>query len=114
MVTLLDGPATGVRLMLRRVPLMLRVVQNTKTLDWDALDQLEDTPADGEAIYVYRCEGITGSVHINTGRRPGGGFYQVATYKLWPEQPADAEIRTNDAWQAWCEKNRARLEAGTP
>lgn len=52
-----DGPAAGVNLSLRRAPMFLRVVQNNQTGEWDALDQLDDTPEKNETIFVYKVHG---------------------------------------------------------
>jgi len=41
MVVFMEGPADGQRLMLRRIPIMLRVVQN-RSGEWDALNELDD------------------------------------------------------------------------
>lgn len=104
MITFLDGPAAGETLQLRRVPLLLRVVQG-RVGAWDALDQLDDEPRKTESIHVYRRRddlGI-GSIHL-CGRgkaRGASGRYYVCSYSVLPEQPADYEMRTNEAWAAW-------------
>ena len=116
MIQFLDGPAAGVKLMLRRAPLMLRVVRSALG-KWDGLDQPADEANAREQIFVYRMDGEPkGSVHLSCrgANRAASGFYPIADYKLWPEQPADEHVRTTKAWSAWCESNRDRLTAGTP
>lgn len=88
--TFIDGPAKGKRLQLSRSPIVLRVVQAADgTID--ALDQLEDTAGQGEAIYVY----------ILT-EKPSG-------YRLLIAQPKDEEVRDNARFAAWCNANRDTL-----
>lgn len=101
MIRLLDGPAAGQTLMLKRAPRFLRVVRGPSG-KWDALDQLDDTPNDDETITVYaRGAEKPGVVHLNMGRL-GGGFYVLAYYRHHPAQPAEWQMRETSAWQAWC------------
>ncbi len=105
MTTFKDGPAAGKTLMIRRAPYYLRVTSHP--IDGvDALDQIGDTAKDDEMLTAYRVIGTPGAVHLNTGRKPGGGFYPVATYEMVAKQPMDAEMRTNAAWKTWCEANK--------
>lgn len=111
-----DGPAAGVTLSCHgRTPLMLRVVQNSRG-EWDALNEIEDTPKPDERIYVYIIASPPGWMHVSY--RPRSRSYSGSTseYKLWPEQPAEAHVRGNKAWQAWCAANHGaiipRLPAG--
>lgn len=110
----LDGPAAGVSLSLRRSPLLLRVVCTSNgDPKWDALDQLSDTPAAGEDIYVYRKVKDDGTVHID-GVRNGKRFGQwlsMATYAVVREQPDDATMRDTAQWRAWCEANAETARA---
>lgn len=55
-VTFLDGPGKGQGLNLKRAPLFLRLVVKPDGRI-DALDQLEDRPADEERLYAYRLQG---------------------------------------------------------
>lgn len=113
MVKFLDGPAQCVVLQLRRSPTFLRVVHDKNYEKWlckkgrsefDALDQLRDTPAAHETIYVYRLKQNFGTVHINSrdknGRHNGGTFVR-AEYALHAVQPPDDVLRDTAAWQAW-------------
>lgn len=95
-MNVLDGPAKGQHLMIRRCPLFLRMVQNARG-QWDALDQVEDDPKVGETVYVY--ERIPGT-HFNAFVRPGGR-HEFADYKFIPEAPTDV-LRKREDWQAWC------------
>jgi len=101
MTTFQDGPAKGQHLMLRRCARFLRVVEaNGK---WDALDQLHDEPRPEETLYAYEIVGEPGMMHLNAGRGRGG-CYPIATYRLVANQPTDADMRTTEAWHAWCVK----------
>ncbi len=101
MTTFEDGPAKGQHLMLKRAARFLRVVEaNGK---WDALDQLFDTPEPTETLYAYEIIGPPGMCHLNCGR-DGGSWYPIATYRFVKVQPADAEMRSTEAWGKWCEQ----------
>ena len=100
MIRFLNGPAMGKTLMLKRAPRFLRVVQGNDG-EFDALDQVDDSPRDDERIVVYEIKGKPAMVHLNMGRK-GGGWYPVAEYLIVPEQPEDAKVRSTPAWQAWC------------
>ncbi|MDB5294956.1 MAG: hypothetical protein JWO31_939 [Phycisphaerales bacterium] len=109
MITFANGPAVGVSLWLRRAPLFLRVVRAAAG-EWDALDQLADTPRRGEAIHVYVRVGRPTLLHVDgqdgAGRRRGWTS-QHGEYRAWPDQPGDAHTRQTAAWRAWCEANKA-------
>ncbi len=105
MTKFLDGPAADQILALRRAPLLLRVVQNPKG-EWDALDQLGDTPGDKEKIFVYVLTEKAGYMHIcvrGKGRK-GGGYYAVANYRYVPDAHPNC-LRDTEAWRAWCREN---------
>lgn len=106
----IDGPATGVQLQHRRAPIMLRVVQNAAG-KWDVLDQPGDTPAPDEKIFVYRLTARACSYHlcVRGKNRDAGGWYQDGVYKVLVPQPNDVDLRTADAWDAWCELNKSHL-----
>jgi len=115
MVSFLDGPAAGVVLELHRAPVFLRVLQDTRGLDqWDACDQLIDTPCADEIVTVYVRIGKAGWVHIDftdkAGRRRGE-TYATAEYRLHDEQPADEIVRSQSRWRAWAELEWDRLKA---
>lgn len=99
MTTFEDGPAKGQNLMLRRAPVFLRVVERAGV--WDALDQLEDTPAPDETIHAYALTAKPGGCHINRGGGRGG-FYVVAIYKQVNNPPPSDVMRETDRWAQWC------------
>lgn len=119
-IEFIGGPANGVSLNFIRTPIMLRVVHSTQTCadgrqyeKWDALNELEDTAADGETISIYRLVGQPGWVHLDgrdkiTGKRFGRTEIS-AEYHFEEVQPADANVRDNAKWAAWCEANRERI-----
>jgi hypothetical protein len=102
MINFANGPAAGSHLMLRRAPYFLRVVRSKKSGEIDALDQLGDEPSKGEELFAYQQTWSGGMVHLLMSPRSQSGFYAQANYELVPEQPSDAEMRTNEAWQKWC------------
>lgn len=103
MTTFTDGPAKGQTLMLKRAAKFLRVTQADGK--FDALDQIGDTPKPEETLFAYVLTGEVGHCHLNMGRGRGG-FYPIATYRLVPEQPSQATMRLQGAWEAWCLANR--------
>jgi hypothetical protein len=100
-----DGPAKGQTLMLKRSPQFLRVAEAGGK--WDALDQFEDTPEPGEKLHAYERHGEAGGCHI---RASGGrsGFYTVASYRHCAEQPAQEQMRDQDAWRDWCREQQQK------
>ncbi|HEX8914395.1 MAG TPA: hypothetical protein VF796_18755 [Humisphaera sp.] len=112
MITFTDGPAAGVELSLARQPLLLRVVRSAGG-EWDALDQLDDVARPRERIFLYRLT-APAQFHGWIDFRTPGGFRRgqrlvSAAYAAVPDPPADAVLRDNAAWAAWCEANRERL-----
>lgn len=103
MTTFEDGPAKGNRLMIKRAPRFLRVVEDAGK--FDALDQLTDTPAATEKLYAYELADNPTMCHINCGHGRGG-FYPIASYRLFPNQPTDADMRTTERWSQWCYSNK--------
>ena len=97
-----DGPAVGQALMLHRAARFLRVTKSIVSgVDkWDALDQLEDQPKPNETLFAYEIVNKPIMCHVNAGRRTG--FYPMAKYKFVNPQPTDADMRTEEAWDAWC------------
>lgn len=102
MTTFRDGPAKGQTLMLKRSPIYLRVTELLGT--WNALDQLADVWEPGEALYCYRLAEKPGYMHVNTGRRPGGGSYPLSSYELVAEQPPAETMKDNALWREWTNK----------
>jgi len=110
MTHFLDGPAKGEILYLRRAPMFLRVTRDPMC-NFDGLDQVDDTPQPEETIFVYRRKGNSSIVHVD-GRRDGkrwSGWYEFGQYELDPEQPAEAVMRDNTAWQKWAQERAASL-----
>lgn len=105
------GPAQGQTLMLKRSPILLRVVLGLE--GFDALDQLGDEPRPDERVYLYRLQREPGWMHLNcrgTKNPKAGGRYPVATYEYLPsDQPPDEAMRSTHAWVAWCRVNQDRL-----
>lgn len=103
----MDGPAAGVGLNLGRAPIFLRVVQVVEQMGgFDALDQLEDEPRDGEIVHVYRkLPGSHGSAHI-CGRGSGHvgcGYYEWGIYRHMAD--VDGELlRDTGRWRAWVDE----------
>lgn len=95
------GPADGKVMMLRHAPKYLRVV--VKEDVFDALDSPEDEPRPDEVCYAYELKAQTGMSHVNTGSRPGGGFFPIADYKYVFDQPFQGAMRDRDAWRRWCQ-----------
>ncbi len=106
MTTFIDGPAMGKTLMLRRAVMLLRVTVN-EAGEIDALDQPQDTPKpEEEWIYTYVNTGKrTGNVHVRYGgnKKHLSGFYVMAEYRLYEQQPPDDVMRDNTQWRAWCQ-----------
>lgn len=105
-ISIIDGPAQGQRLYLRRAPLFLRVTNDRPEAGmfemygkWGALALVADVPGQHQLLFAYR--------RISN----DGGTYPTATYCLVADQPADEVMRDNDQWQAWC---RAQLPPAEP
>lgn len=103
-----EGPANGQVLQLRRAPRFLRIVVDPAG-KVDGLDQLDDTPADNETIHVYERQTEPVRAHLNFGGGRGGWF-EMADYAHFPQQPQDHEVRATDAWQAWVQATSKRLD----
>ena len=99
MVELRGGPAGGVTLALRRAPRFLRVVIDPAGAV-DALDQLEDTPTDGELVEVYELLERRGPVHVCARRGGGSGWYESASYTFRGDVDGN-QLRDTAAWRAW-------------
>lgn len=113
MMRLVDGPAAGETLAIRRAPILLRVAKNTlarnKERVWDALNDLEDVAKPHETLHLYMLMAKPQMVHLKMANRRASGFYAMGFYKFLPEQPDDATMRDNAKWSAWCDANEQRL-----
>lgn len=96
----IDGPAAGIVLQLRRSPLFLRVVHSDAN-GWDGLDQHDDKPADNEDVHTYVRRGQPVRYHLNTGKRSGSGFFEMADYQIYRHQPPPEVVRNTLAWRQW-------------
>lgn len=112
MIRFLDGPAAGVELQLRRAPLILRVVFNSRTKEWDALDQEHDRAKPHEQIFLYRGSSRPTPMLIRCSRPSRGGLYWTAEYRLWPAQPTDLELRDENEFNRWVLHNKEKLLEG--
>ena len=101
MLQLLDGPCQG-DIMVKRAPVFLRAVLGPRG-KIDVLDQLDDTPAADEKVFVYRREGDSNQMHIYA-RGKGGkaltGWWPFANYKHLPDVDGE-QLRDNAKWQAY-------------
>jgi hypothetical protein len=105
----LNDPAGVYRsppLPLRRVPTYLRFVCRRKDPGfydgWDALDQLDDQPEDGELVLVARLV-HRGCIHLDktvNGRRVGE-WRRTAEYRLMDPQPKEQLLRDTARWRMW-------------
>jgi hypothetical protein len=103
------GPLT-----LKRTPTYLRFVM--RGVNWDtldALDQLDDTPADDERVLaaVVRDRNM---VHLDGTDKRGrrcAWWIPSYTYVLVQPQPPDDTMRDTAKWRAWCleQQRKARL-----
>ena len=113
MIIFLDGPAQGQRLMLKRAPILLRVVRDGAK--WDALDQLEDTPKPTEEIFVYEQVGTPSWAHICRSPKAGGsGMFMMAEYQALVSEhpPAEDALRDNRRWREWAAEEAKRRGTG--
>lgn len=99
MTTFQNGPAHGVKLMLRRSPYFLRVTYDGN--QYDALDQLEDAPKPEETIYVYRITALPGWCHIRASKPEASGTFSMGSYEFVSPQPDAANVRDFEAWREW-------------
>lgn len=93
-----DGPASGARLALARVPIYLRVVIDGDG-KVDALDQLDDEPRPGECIYVYRRTSW-GHICARGGSGGASGVFGVYVQVPWPEF-AGVDLSDREQWAKW-------------
>lgn len=97
----LDGPAEGISLSLRCCPTYLRLVVDSVTGKWDALDQPNDEPSETEECFPYMIVPgtfVRSHVLIRGKNRDGSGWWEFGEYKhLSDISPVD--IRTRPAWK---------------
>lgn len=112
MIRVTDGPAAGRTFACRRAPKYLRVVRaeqlelvpDDPAAGWDVLDQLEDTPAANEEVFVYRIvEGTWRVVIICRIPGDGGGRFELGEYRF-VAQPGEATLRDTELWRAWAKE----------
>lgn len=99
MTRFIGGPANGRTMLLRRAPVLLRVVVDRDNGNVDALDQLEDMPEDHEAVHAYELTGPPSWCFVD-GTNVRGRFV-MAEYRLCEKQPEEAEMRNMAAWAWW-------------
>lgn len=104
----LDGPAQGKHLSLSCAPELLRVVQNTRTNEFDALDKKSDEPTSYETVFVYKLKESNGGCFVD-GRDPKTGkrflhFSTFASYELYEDQPPKSVTDDNQLWASYCEQ----------
>lgn len=111
-VLFVDGPAEGHPLDLERDPIMLRVTIGLNGVD--ALDQLEDEPAEHESIFVYMRVKDSETVALvdwaDKGGRRRGAKLSIVEYCLSPIQPT-CLVRDTASWQVWCNENKDAIMA---
>lgn len=105
-VELLDGPCKGAYLV-KRCPMFLRAVPNG-TGENDLLDQVEDSPAKDEKIFIYQMEGNPGWIHLSMSPKSKSGFYAMAKYRYLPEIDGE-RFRDNAVWQEWATEQMKKI-----
>lgn len=104
----LRHPLFRTTLFLHRVPKYLRFVYTdtaTCARKWDALDQLDDEPNDGEHLLAAILANRS-AMHVSyteKGRRRGE-WWKTADYELVSPQPDEATMRDRDRWRDWCQQ----------
>lgn len=110
MTRFLDGPVAGCQLFLTRFPLFLRVAKNGESVD--ALDMLDDEPAEGEVLLAYRRQGKPTSIHIDyidkKTRKRASKWLGAADYRMVASQPPADVMADSLKWREWCVAERAR------
>jgi hypothetical protein len=117
MLQLRDGPCKGT-FMVRRAPLFLRAVLRAQLVEGegqtDVLDQLEDTPAADEKVFVYHRQGEAGAFHILARGKDGkalSGWYATGQYKHLPDVDGE-QLRDNGRWRVWVAQRLAAIKPG--
>lgn len=113
MIRIVDGPAGGAELSLRRAPVYLRVVIDSAGRV-DALDMLDDVPRDGETVHVYQGDrdtlrALPDDVFVCASGRDGmrqvGGADGV--YRHRPDVDGE-QLRDTAVWRSWVIEEVAR------
>lgn len=116
MIRLLDGPAGGSELSLRRAPFFLRVVIDPG----GKVDALDDVPAADEVVHVYQGERDTlrmlpDDIYICV--RGPGGLQQAGgasgEYRHRPDVDGQ-QLRDAATWRAWVIDEVQRTEGREP
>jgi hypothetical protein len=107
MTRFLDGAAKGKTLMLKRAPVMLRVVSDNFG-KIDALDQIGDAPRPEETCYAYVMTGPPGMAFIDGSKCRGR--YPVAEYRLVNPQPEQSVMRDETAWANWANTEGPKVD----
>ena len=111
MTRFLDGPMAGLQLMLHRSPLFLRVCRGADGTG-DALDMLDDQPAEGEVLFAYRREGQPTVAFIDytdrVTRKRKGKILRGADYRVVATQPSAEVMGNSESWREWCIAEQAR------
>lgn len=99
-------PLCRTSLSLKRTPRYLRFTFRglaSCSQNWDALDQLEDTPEEWEQLFAGKLTS-RGTMHLDrvvNGRRVGE-WHATAEYTPIDPQPTDDVMRDRAKWQRWC------------
>lgn len=107
MTRFIDGPAKGKTLMLKRAPMMLRVVVDHRG-EVDALDMLDDFPRPDEQCHAYVLTGPPMMAFINGTKCRGR--YPVAEYRLVQPQPDQLVMRDEQEWARWANAEGPKVE----
>lgn len=120
-VHLVDGPAAGTHLALRRAPVFLRIVIDRRSGKVDALDELDDTPREGEGLHVYQGDRDTlfafrSDVYVCTSDKRGSltaAGLAKGTYRHLADVDGE-QLRDTAAWRAWVLERVATVERREP
>lgn len=107
-----DGPAAGIQIPLRRRPILLRIV-HSPAAGWDGLDQLDDSPAPEERVFLYWRKQEGQWCHVDgrdakTGKRFGRTEWIVDFFHV-SDGPTEEILRDNGKYRDWCEENKGRF-----
>lgn len=109
----LDSPIFRGSLSLKRVPKYLRFCWRGNSgcaKNWDALDQIEDTPESYETCVAAVLQS-RGTMHVDRtvkGRRVGE-WHGTATYEVFDPQPSQEIMHDNAKWREWCMEQEQKV-----